>query len=328
MNKILLTTAALAAFALTTTLSAVGPASADDKRLLIGSTSASSSQYGYFVALGQLINDKVPGVTASVAETGATLDNLRRMQRGQVDLGLVTTNVVQHARAGTNEFEGKVQEAPILFVYSPAPQNVVVRKDAGLKSLADLAGQRFNPGIRGSATEATAESVLKTLGIAPEIVRGSTTDVVDQVKDSRIVGYVKSGAGNRLDSSSLDINTFTPVDVLSLSDAQADTLRQEMKDITVVDIADAGAGIAPYKTWSFALAVSARPEMEEETAYQITKAAVEDETVQSNALSSLKGVDLAALTMEYATVPLHPGAARYYREIGLDIPEQLLPTAK
>ena len=87
-----------------------------------------------------------------------------------------------------------------------------------------------------------------------------------------------------------------------------------MKDISVVDIAKAGEGIAPYKTWSFALAVSASPDMDEETAYQITKAAMEDKTVQANALSSLKGVDLAKLTMQYATVPLHPGAARYFKE--------------
>ena len=219
MKRLMLTAAALAALS----LAATAPAGAQNKRLLIGSTSASSSQYGYFVALGQLINDKVPGVTASVAETGATLDNLRRMQRGQVDLGLVTTNVVQHAWEGTDEFEGHAQKAPILFVYSPAPQNVVVRKDAGVSKLADLDGKRFNPGIRGSATEATAEAVFKTLGITPDYVRGSTTDVVDQVKDNRLVGYVKSGAGEKLDASSLDINTFTPISVVSLSDEQAAT---------------------------------------------------------------------------------------------------------
>ncbi|MEN3793527.1 TAXI family TRAP transporter solute-binding subunit [Fulvimarina sp. MAC3] len=323
MKRTILAAAALAALSFTV----AGPANAQDKRLLIGSTSASSSQYGYFVALGQLINDKVPGVSASVAETGATLDNLRRMQRGQVDLGLVTTNVVQHASQGTNEFEGKAQQAPILFVYSPAPQNVVVRKDADVGTLSDLDGKRFNPGIRGSATEATAQAVFETLGITPEFVPGSTTDVVDQVKDNRIVGYVKSGAGEKLDASSLDINTFTPITVVSLTDEQAATLKDKMKDISVVEIADAGQGIPPYKTWSFALAVSASPDMDEETAYQITKAAVEDETVQANALASQKGVDLAKLTMQYATVPLHPGAARYYEEKGIEIPEALRPQA-
>ena len=63
-------------------LALAAPAAAKDK-LLIGSTSASSSQYGYFVALSQLINSKVPNVESSVVETGATVDNLRRIERGQ-----------------------------------------------------------------------------------------------------------------------------------------------------------------------------------------------------------------------------------------------------
>lgn len=301
-------------------------AAAQDTRLLIGSTSASSSQYGYFVALGQLINDTVPGVMASVAETGATMDNLRRMQRGQVHMGLVTTNIIEHAYSGTQEFEGNPQEAPLLWVYAPAPQNVVVRADAGIATLEDLNGKRFNPGIRGSATEATAEAVMAKLGVTPDWVRGSTTDVVDMIKDNRVLGYVKSGAGNRLDASSLDINTFTPVQVVSLTDAQVETIKAEMKDISVVSIEDAGEGIAPYKTWAFALAVSATPDMDEETAYEITKAAMEDTTVQRNALSSLSDYDLSELTMEYGTIPLHPGAARYFTEKGFDIPEHMQPT--
>lgn len=324
MNRFIPSLAALTALALFSS----GPSHAQDQRLLIGSTSASSSQYGYFVALAQLINDTVPGVSASVAETGATIDNLRRMQRGQVDLGLVTTNIIEHARSGTQEFEGRPIEAPLLWVYSPAPQNAIVRADAGIETLSDLEGMRFNPGIRGSATEATAESVFQTLGISPDFVRGSTTDVVDMIKDNRIIGYVKSGAGDRLDASSLDISTFTPIRVISLTDEQAETLRNEMTDISIVDIEAAGENIPPYKTWSFALAVSASPEMDEETAYQITKAAMEDETVQRNALASLAEYDLTDLTMEYGTVPLHPGAARYFEEQGVEIPERMRPAAE
>src|SRR5690606_34741034 len=116
-RKLVATLAACASLAL------AAPAGAKDK-LLIGSTSASSSQYGYFVALSQLINNKVPNVESSVVETGATVDNLRRIERGQIDFGLVTTNVTYHAYAGEAAFEGKKIDNQLLFVYSPAPQNV------------------------------------------------------------------------------------------------------------------------------------------------------------------------------------------------------------
>lgn len=303
-----------------------GPLAAQDKDLLIGSTSASSSHYGYFVAVGQLINENAEGLRASVVETGATMDNIRRMERGQVDLGLVTTNVAQHAAAGTNEFEGKAQDLTLLWVYTGAPQNVVMRADAGVEDLAGLEGVRFNPGIKGSATESTTEAVFETLGLTADYVRGSTTDVVDMIKDNRVAGYVKSGAGNKLDGSTMDIATSTDIKILGLTPEQADTLRAEMPDISVVDIPEGAAdGVPAYTTWSFGVGVGAPASMDEETAYKIVKAVMEDKEAQANAMASLKGESLADMTLQFGTIPLHPGAARWFEEQGIDLPAKLKP---
>jgi len=305
----------------------VGTAAQAEEQLLIGSTSTSSSQYGYFVAVGQIINQHVDGVRTSVVETGATVDNLRRILRNQVDMGLVTTNVGYHAYAGEGEFEGRPVDNRLLWVYSQAPQNVVMREDSGVTSMAELDGTRLNPGITGSATEATTIAVMETLGLTPEYVRGSTTDVVAGVKDNRMVGYVKSGVGEKLDGSSMDIATFTPIQVLSLSDAQAEILNEQMPDISVVNIPEGAAdGMPAYTTWSFGLAMHASPELDEETAYQIVKAVMENPEPQVSALANLADVDIAELTLSSGTVPFHPGAARYFEEQGYEIPEHLMPS--
>tara|TARA_Y100001001_G_scaffold48329_1_gene44283 strand:+ start:3766 stop:4764 length:999 start_codon:yes stop_codon:yes gene_type:complete len=303
-----------------------GPGVAQNTDLLIGSTSASSSHYGYFVAVGQLINENTEGLRTSVVETGATMDNIRRMERGQVDLGLVTTNVAQHAFAGTNEFEGKQQDLTLLWVYTGAPQNVVMRTDAGVTDLSGLAGVRFNPGIKGSATESTTEAVFNTLGLSADYVRGSTTDVVDMIKDNRVAGYVKSGSGNRLDGSTMDIATSTDITVLGLTAQQSDKLKAEMPDISVVDIPEGAAdGVPAYTTWSFGVGVGAPSTMDEETAYQIVKAVMEDKEAQANAMASLKDENLADITLQFGTIPLHPGAARWFEEQGIDLPAKLKP---
>lgn len=303
------------------------PASAQEK-LLIGSTSASSSHYGYFVSVAKLVNEKAEGLEASVVETGATLDNLRRIERGQVDFGLVTTNVAQHAHAGTNEFDGRPMKLGLLWVYTGAPQNVIVRADAEVGSLAELKDVRFNPGIKGSATESTTEAVFGALGLSADYVRGSTTDVVDMIKDNRVAGYVKSGAGDKLDGSTLDIATFTPIKVLGLTDEQKAVLAEKMPDVSIVDVpAGAADDIPAYSTWSFGVGAAAGPALSEEAAYKIVKAVMEDKEAQGAALASVKGVDLAQLTLQYATIPLHPGAARWYREQGIEIPARLQPTA-
>ena len=303
------------------------PASAQEK-LLVGSTSASSSHYGDFVAVAKLVNEKAEGLEASVVETGATLDNLRRIERGQVDFGLVTTNVAQHAHAGTNEFDGRPMKLGLLWVYTGAPQNVIVRQDAEVGSLAELKDVRFNPGIKGSATESTTEAVFEALGLSADYVRGSTTDVVDMIKDNRVAGYVKSGAGTKLDGSTLDIATFTPIKVLGLTDEQKAVLAEKMPDVSIVDVpAGAADGIPAYSTWSFGVGAAAGPALSEEAAYKIVKAVMEDKEAQGAALASVKGADLAQLTLQYATIPLHPGAARWYREQGIEIPARLQPTA-
>ncbi|WP_353476062.1 TAXI family TRAP transporter solute-binding subunit (plasmid) [Salipiger sp. H15] len=305
---------------------ASGAARAQD--LLFGSTSASSSHYGYIVAVGKLINEGGSGIKATVVETGATMDNIRRMERGQMDLGIITTNVVQHAVAGTQEFDGHPQDLALLWVYAPSPQNVIMRADSGIESLEQLNGFKLNPGIKGSATETTTEAVFGVLGITPDWVRGSTTDIVDAIKDNRLPGYVKSGSPKSLDSSTLDLANATGIRVLGLSDAQAEKIRAEMPDISVVDIAPGvGEGIPGYKTWSFGVGVAATSAMSEETAYQIVKAVMADKSAQANALASVKDVDLAQMTLDYATVPLHPGALRWFEEQGIAVPDRLKPAS-
>jgi uncharacterized protein len=302
------------------------PAVSAQQKLLIGSTSASSSQYGYFVAVSQVINNQVKGVDSAVVETGATVDNLRRIQRKQIDLGLVTTNTGYQAYAGTGIFKDKPVAERLLWIYANAPQNVIVRKDSGVASIAGLAGKKFNPGLRGSATEKTSEAVFKALGVTIDPVRGSTSDIVNAIKDNRVIGYVKSGAGNKLDGSSLDIATFTPIQVLSLTDDQVKTIEKEMPDIGIVKVpAGAASGVPAFTTWSFGLAVVARADLPEDVAYKITKAIMEDKTVQANALHSVKGADLAQMTVDYGSIPLHAGAAKYLREKGYQIPARIAP---
>lgn len=295
------------------------------KKMLIGSTSASSSHYGYFVAVSQVINEKVSDLDTSVVETGATVDNLRRIARNQIDLGLVTTNVLSQAYYGKQNFKNRPVKSKLLWVYVIAPQNAIVRKDAGIADLAGLIGQRFNPGLKGSATEKTTEAVFGLLDIKPKYVRGSTTDIVTAIKDKHIKGYVKSGSGMKIDASSRDISTFTPIDILSLTEDQTGRIQSDLPEISIVHVpAGAGPGIGAYTTWGFAVACSASLELDEEIAYRIVKAICEDKTVQSSAMASVKDVDFVKMTLKYATSPLHPGTIRYFKEIGVDIPARLM----
>ena len=138
--------------------------------------------------------------------------------------------MLSQAYYGRQDFKDRPVKSKLLWVYVIAPQNAIVRKDAGITDFAGLNGKRFNPGLKGSATEKTSEAVFKVLGITPDYVRGSTTDIVTAVKDNNIVGYVKSGAGLKIDASSRDISTFTPISILSLNKDQAGRIHPSMPE--------------------------------------------------------------------------------------------------
>ncbi|MFP7674617.1 TAXI family TRAP transporter solute-binding subunit [Marivita sp. S0852] len=297
------------------------------ERLALGATNAQSSHYAYFASLAKIINETYPDrYQASVVETGATVDNLKRMARGQLDVGLITTSALFHANNGIKTFDGEQIESPLLWAYSLAPQNVIVRQDAGVDSIEDLAGARFGPGQRGSSTEATSQEVLALFGVEPEWVRGSNGELAAAIKDNRAVGFIKSAVGTRFDALTTDIATFTPVQVLPVPEDKIAMIREQLPELSIVDMPGGDMeNTGPYQTWGFMIGVSARPELPEEVAYDMVKAVMEDDVEQVTAFPAIQGANLAELTLAYATSPLHPGAIRWFEENGYEVPDRLRP---
>jgi TRAP transporter TAXI family solute receptor len=300
---------------------------AGKKNLLMGSTRSASSHYAYFVAAAKVINDNVPEVNVSVVETGATRDNILRMSKKQLDFGLVTTNVLYEAYHKLGMWKKNPQpNLRYLWSYTIAPQNYVIRKDSNIKSIYDLENKKFNPGMRGSASEKTTEAVLKILGIKPDYFRGSTSDAVASIKDKRIVGYAKSGAGNKLDGSSQDIAALVPITVLNFSDEDKEKVLKEAAFLTFVKIpAGSARGVGEYQTYAFVVGTAAPKDFPENLAYKIVKAVCENVEHQAAAFPPLKGFDIAQATIDTAVSPLHVGAIRYFRERGFKIKKEQIP---
>lgn len=313
---------AIAAFTTVGTLAA--PATAET-RLALGATNSQSAHYAYFASLSQIFNSVYPEkYQASVVETGATVDNLKRMSREQLDIGLITTSTLYQAYNGVKTFDGHAVTSKLLWAYSLAPQNVVVRRDSGVTTLADLDGKKMGPGMRGSSTEATALEAFELLGIAPNWVRGTNAELANAIKDDRSEGFVKSAVGTSFDALTTDIAAFTDLQALGLTTEEEAAIRTNLPELSVVDMPGGEMeNSGPYKTWGFMIGVSARPGMDDATAYDLTKAVMENMADQEAAFPSVKGLNLAELTLQYATSPLHPGAIRYYEEIGLIVPDAL-----
>jgi hypothetical protein len=167
--------------------------------------------------------------------------------------------------------------------------------------------------------------VLQLLDISPDYVRGSTSDVVNAIKDNRVLGYVKSGAGLKLDASTRDIAAQTPLRILGLTPEQVARVESALPQLSIFNVpAIDEMQVAAYSTWGFAVGASASAKLDDDVAYAIVKAVMEDDSQQVAAMASLKGLNLAEMTLAYATSPLHPATVRYLQDKGYDVPARLI----
>lgn len=301
-------------------------ADAQKRNLAMGSTQTSSSHYAYFVGAAKAINLLVPELNVTVVETGATVDNMKRMQKGRLDLGLVTTDQMYLAWKGLDTWkDAPFEEVRQLWGYSVSANYVSVREDTGIKTVHELAGKKFNPGIRGSSVEKQTEAVFGILGVKPEWQRMGTADAVDAMKDKRIVGFAKAGAGYSLDASTLDIATQIQLRTLPFSEDDVKKVRAARPYQPWIKVpAGSIKGMGEFWTTASLAYVGTTKQMPADVAYKVVKAIWEGQDHQP------QGVMGAAYrnprgTIEHALSPLHAGAIRYYREIGLKVPDELVP---
>lgn len=295
-----------------------------ETRLAIGSTATVSPFYGYFVSVSNIINDNMPGYRATTIETGASVENLVRMGRGQLDMGMVTTDLMGDAIKGEGKFEGNPVDAKLLWVYFNIPQVTLARKDSGVKSFQDLDGKSFGPGMRGSASEAATQEVLKLLNIKPKYFLSSAQDQMDALKNKQTVAWTASAMGHKVSASQIDVGSFVDLNPLSLTEEEVEKIKKEIPQLSIETVpAGSGEGYPEFTTWSMGLGVAAKADMDEDTAYNIVKNVMENRGPQTHAMPRTADSDFIDLTLKFANTPLHPGAIRYFEEQGYEVPANL-----
>ena len=77
---------------------------------------------------------------------------------------------------------------------------------------------------------------MQTLGFSPDWVRGSNGELAAAIKDNRAIGFIKSAVGTKFDALTTDIATFTPVQVLGISEAQKKIIQEKLPELSIVDM--------------------------------------------------------------------------------------------
>ncbi len=305
-------------------ISAAG--AAEKKTLMWGSTAASSGYYAMGVAMAEVVNREVPSVALTVVETGATNDNFRRMERGELSFGQAGATDVFMANHGVGAWQGRPFKRPRLLVNSH-PQAFVfaVTVESGVTKLSQLDGKTYSPGLKGSITELLSYATFKALGIKPKLYPCSTGEAVDAMKDLRIVGYAKATTINSPDSSLQDVATARDIRILSFSPEEQKKYLALMPMYTFFDVDNALYGHkGKSQTIGSYYGVTADCELDADTAYKIVKAICENSEEIGKTYAGVRGFDLAKITAQ-GKAWLHLGTIRYLKEKGYTLDKSQLP---
>ncbi|MCB1800117.1 MAG: TAXI family TRAP transporter solute-binding subunit [Gammaproteobacteria bacterium] len=295
------------------------PAFADPTPLRWATATKGGGFQLYGSQLAAVINQTDDRLAIELLDTRGSNHNLTLLEAGEVDVGQVEGNAARIALDGIGRSVAKLQ---VLSVMYPNPGMFVVRADSSHRSIDDLKGRPVAFGTKASGLRILAADVLDGLGLSPE------NDFEQIILDKAAQGpqLVLNGQADALWGAGIGWPGFAevaegPAGARFIAPS-ADQVRQildrhpHLRPMTIPAGTYRGQdhAIDSVGLWSLILV---RPDLDEETAYRLARAI---HLGQESLAERLEQGRYTRATNTVAQVPgarLHPGAARYYREIGL-----------
>jgi uncharacterized protein len=275
--------------------------------------------------LAELISSEIDGYKAVAEVTGASVENMGLVHRQDSDLAIALADTVHQAYHGGERFNGNKLDVLALASLYPNAIQIVALADSGITSLEDLKGKRVSVGAPGSGTEVNAKALLESNGMSFEDfdVRSlNFNESADALRDGDIdAGFWSVGPPT---SSIVSLATTRDIALVSLSKQEVANAREAVPVFAPYTLR---AGIyegleAPTSSIGIPNVLTVNSAMSEDLAYKITKLLFEK-------VEALRAIHPAAndttveFSLESTPIPLHPGAVRYYEEIGASIPDNL-----
>jgi TRAP transporter TAXI family solute receptor len=283
---------------------------------------ATGAAGGTFVEYGDKLAEllsKTTGTTVTTLRSGGSLDNLRCLSTQQCDMALVAMASAFEAWNGLQWTQGKPLKgyAAMLPMYE-TPFHLATTSESRITTFAQLAGRKVGVGPKGGANELIFKALARELSPQPELVYGTPTEMANGVISGAIQAFF-FGAGVPVPAyeqiAASKTIVFIPVD------GQArDAALKAFPYLTVTAIPagaykNQGQPIPTIGLWNFLLVRDGLPD---DVIYAMTKA-----TLTQNNLATLIHATASQTTAgnlkANTFLPVHPGAAKFYREIGVSV---------
>lgn len=308
--------------ALAAMLFASASAPAQTRTLAIATGGTGAIFYPLGGGLANLLSKTLPNTQATAEVTGGSVDNIKLLESGQADLGMMTADVAADAVKGEGKFKTAVPLRTIVAIYS-SPVHVVTTTGTGIEKFADLKGKRISSGAPGSATETQAFRLLEAAGLDKDKdvkrERLSVAESATALKDRKIDALFWGGG---VPTAAVTDLAATPGVTIKLIDIDhlLDPIVKKYGPIFAASVIKAGSYPGQttdnkgFAAWN---QVMATDKMSDDTAYAITKSVFENKAALVAVHREAANIELATQTSAQSPAPYHPGALKYLRERGM-----------
>lgn len=291
--------------------------------LTIGTASQGGVYFVYGNGLAAFLSEEL-GINASGEVTGGPVQNVTLVQMGEHDIGLVTMGPMYEAWNGESELAPGLEHRSVraLFPMYETPFQGITLRTSGITSVSDLGGRRVSVGPAGGTPGTYWPRFIEALGINANISFAGAADAAGQLQDGLIDAFVFAaglpiGAFSQL-AAEADVITF------GFTDDELATILDQFPEVSEFTIPGGTYAVQPddqasVAMWNFAVV---HEDMPESLAYEITRLVLEN----NERMMQIHAAAVATLPENWDNnqfLPFHPGAIRYFEEIGIEIPDDL-----
>ena len=291
--------------------------------ITIGTGGVTGTYYPTGGAICTFVNQykKESKIRCSVESTDGSLYNLNTLKNGELDFGIVQSDIVYQASKGEGAFkDAKFSKLRSVMAIYPELLTLVTKKDANINKLLDIKDKRINLGNSGSGNETTALALFEASGIdkndLKQIGTFSASEMPDALKNNKIDGYfymVGHPTANIKDAANSTDIKIIPIDNNILENLidkypyfakghiQAGTYRGQESDIS---------------TFGVKAVLVTNENVNERTVYLLVKAILENFDEFKKLHPAYENLTKESL-LNGLSAPLHDGAKKYFEEVGL-----------
>ena len=290
----------------------------------IGTGGVTGVYYPTGGAICRLVNRerKEHGIRCAVESTGGSVYNINTIKAGELEFGVAQSDWQHHAYNGTSKFaDNPFPEVRAMFSVHPEPFTLLVRGDSGITSFEGLKGKRVNVGNPGSGQRATMEIVMDAYGISMDDLALATeykgSEMAKQICDDNIDAMIYT-IGHPA-AAIKEATTTCDVKLVSVTGAPIDKLVADNPFYRVATIPGGMYAGTDGDTTTFGVGATfvTSANVPEDVAYVVAKAVLsnlDDFRGLHPAFANLKAEEMIK---DGLSAPLHPGAAKAYKELGL-----------